>query len=433
MPCGGGQRGRDAIVVASCDRMRQWSFLPALWVLLERLKECPPDDQRQTAAAKPLGPFAGGRASCQRRISRCTRRCQHLLSKERRKTKKKVGSAAESCGWRFQTPGWEPGQEGKLLQSFRFGQSCRSPPLLQVLWQVPKAVLRDAAMVEWNVVEVKMARWLILQEVENCWSSAEGLWCWFWDHHDQCGDSGSRACGSWESDLGGDVQESGPAEPDQDGAVSECSRRFRAVVPGQVDSGGAVSEGASAGGSRTSSPSWSCARRAESEAREVGAGASLCGRLDGQRVRAERVVQRAEAGSDCVDESSHSFDARLNDAFCTFRVESPSSPVQRANDALRENVPARCSHNSHNSFARSLHSLHGACGFVSSLGERRVTRRRDVWRQGGEQSRGVRELGTGLGDRWRRTGVGSPRLVRRHARRDAGGSHMHNPEWDKVG
>ena len=358
MPCGGGQRGRDAIVVASCDWMRQWSFLPALWVLLERLKyhrKVPSRRSAPNSNSKAFGPFTGGRASCQRRISLCTRRCQHLLSKERRKTEKKVVSAAESCGWRFQIPGWEPGQEGKLFQSFRFGQSCRSPPHLQVLWQVPKAVLRDAATLEWNVVKVRMAWSLILR-----WRIAGVL-------PKVCG---AGACGStmsWESDLGGDVQESHALE------LRSLIRMVRSAWGDFVQwcldrSTRAVrSEAASAGGSRTSSPSWSCARRAETEAREVGAGVSLRGRLDGLRVRAGRVVQRAEAGSVSVVVSSHSLDARLNDAFCTSRVESPSSPVKRVNDALRGNVPPRYSHNSHNSFAPSLHSLHGACGFVKTL------------------------------------------------------------------
>ena len=164
----------------------------------------------------------------------------------------------------------------------------------------------------------------------------------------------------------------------------------------------------------------------------MGAGVSLRGRLDGPRVRAERVVQRAEAGSISVVVSSHSLDARLNDAFCTSRVESPSSPVQRVNDALRRNVPARYSHNSHNSFARSLHSLHGACGFVNSLNSGKDGLHGDVVfgdREGNKAAEyEYSELGTGSSD-----GVGSPRLVRRHARRDAGGSHMHNSEWDKVG
>ena len=70
-------------------------------------------------------------------------------------------------------------------------------------------------------------------------------------------------------------------------------------------------------------------------------------------MRAERDIQRAEAGSRIFvpDES---------DTLVAVRVESPSSRVQRFFDALHDNALA---HNSHpqNSPARSLHGLHDAC------------------------------------------------------------------------
>ena len=104
-------------------------------------------------------------------------------------------------------------------------------------------------------------------------------------------------------------------------------------------------------------------QRGRRAAREAGAGFRPLGR----RARAERGVQRAEAGSRSVC----SFVPHECDTLVAVRVESPSSRVQRVFDALHGNAHAHHSH-PQNSPARSLHGLHDACcveNSHNSLGE----------------------------------------------------------------
>ena len=193
MPCGAGWRGRDAIVVASCDWMRWWSFLPALWVLLERLKYhrkgVPSRRSAPNSSSKAFGPHSLG---AERHVSGGFLGVREgvntsFCSKERRKTKKKVGHQQRSLA----------GGASRLLDGNQAKRANFCKVSVSGSHVGPRLFYRCcgrcqrlccAAMVEWNVVEVRMAGLLILQVLENCWSSAEGLWCWFWDHHDQYGD-----------------------------------------------------------------------------------------------------------------------------------------------------------------------------------------------------------------------------------------------------
>ena len=81
----------------------------------------------------------------------------------------------------------------------------------------------------------------------------------------------------------------------------------------------------------------------------------FCGRVVGLRGRAERVVQRAEAGPRS-DASSCSFDSQCH-TLVAFREESPSSRIQRVFDALHGHALA-CNSHTHNSPACALHGLH---------------------------------------------------------------------------
>ena len=111
------------------------------------------------------------------------------------------------------------------------------------------------------------------------------------------------------------------------------------------------------------------------------AGVCLRGRPDGLKLRAAR--QRAEAGSDRVVSSSCGGGLCVRSSVCAFRVESPSSRVQRVNDALHGN--------SHNSSARFLHVVHDACEHVihgansHNSGGECIARGREVCR--GEQTK----------------------------------------------